>query len=111
MVVLHAWLVAFAATLITELLVAVPLLRPGGTLPRRIAAVCLGQLATHPSVWFIWPLFAWPRPLYLVCAETFALCTETLIYRLIFERLAWSRALAASALANGASILVGLWLR
>jgi hypothetical protein len=110
-VVLHAWLIAFVLTLGTELLVAVPLLAPGGSLPRRIAAVSLAQLATHPAVWFIWPLFGWSRPVYLLCAEGFALCAEALIYRLIFERLAWSRALAASALANGASVLVGLWLR
>ncbi|MET0790304.1 MAG: hypothetical protein ABW061_02170 [Polyangiaceae bacterium] len=107
----HAWLFAFTLTLLSELLVAVPLLAPGGTLGRRIAAVSLAQLATHPSVWFIWPLFGWPRPLYLACAEGFALCIEAIIYRLIFERLPWSRALAASALANGASVLVGLSLR
>ena len=111
MTLLHAWFTAFAVTVITELLVAVPLLAPGGSLQRRIAAVCLAQAATHPSVWFIWPLFGWPRPLYLVAAEGFALCAEALIYRLVFERLAWSRALAASALANGTSIVVGLWLR
>ena len=111
MATLHAWLFAFTLTLFTELLVAVPLLAPGGKVPRRIAAVSLAQLATHPSVWFIWPLFGWPRPLYLVCAEAFALCVEAAIYRLLFERLAWSRALAASALANGTSVAVGLWLR
>lgn len=111
MSILHAWLVAFAITLGSELIVAVPVLANAGTLQRRIASVSLAQLATHPAVWFIWPLFGWPRPLYLLAAESFALCTEALIYRLVFERLAWSRALAASALANGTSILVGLWLR
>ena len=111
MATLHAWLFAFALTWLSELLVAVPLLAPGAKLPRRIAAVSLAQLATHPSVWFIWPLFGWPRPLYLVIAEGFALCLEALVYRLVCERLAWSRAVAASALANGASVLVGLWLR
>lgn len=111
MTLLHAWLVAFAITLSTELCIAVPLLAPGGKLPRRIAAVSLAQLATHPAVWFIWPLFGWPRPLYLVVAEGFALCVEAAIYRLVFERLPWSRALAASALANGVSVLVGMLLR
>ena len=111
MSLLHAWLVAFLLTLGTELLVAVPLLAPGGKLSRRIAAVSLAQFATHPAVWFIWPLFGWPHSLYLLAAEAFALCAEALIYRLIFERLAWSRAFAASALANGASVLVGVWLR
>ena len=31
--------------------------------------VCLAQLATHPAVWFVWPLLGWSRPVYLVAAE------------------------------------------
>jgi hypothetical protein len=111
MTLLHAWLHAFLLTTAVELLVAVPLLASGGSLARRSALVCIAQLCTHPAVWFIWPLFAWPRPTYLVVAESFALLTEALVYRLAFERLSWSRALATSALANSASMLVGLWLR
>jgi hypothetical protein len=111
MTLLHAWLHAFLLTTGVELAVAVPLLAPGGSLPRRAATVCLAQLATHPAVWFIWPLFAWPHSTYLLVAETFALLTEAVVYRLVFERLTWSRALAASALANAASVVVGLWLR
>jgi len=116
---LRAWLIAFAITLLVELAVAVPLLAGGShpvgyreaSLSRRIAAVCLAQLATHPSVWFIWPLLNLPRPAFLLVAESFVLLTEALIYRFSFERLSWSRCFAASALANGASVLVGLWLR
>jgi len=107
---LRAWLVAFLVTVASELVIAVPLLGPGGSRARRIAAVCLAQLATHPSVWFILPLLGLPRPVFLLVAEGFALLTETLIYRFSFERLAWSRCFAASALANGASVVVGLWL-
>ena len=111
MPLLRAWLFAFTITLVSELVIAVPLLLPGGSRPRRIAAVCLSQLATHPSVWFIWPLLGLPRPLFLLLAEGFALLVEALIYRFTLERLSWPRCLAASALANGGSILVGLWLR
>jgi len=111
MPLLRAWLIAFALTTLSELLVAVPLLAPGGSRARRMSAVCLAQLATHPSVWFIWPLLGLPRPLFLLVAEGFALIVETLIYRFSFERLSWPRCFAASALANGASVLVGLWLR
>jgi hypothetical protein len=106
-----AWLMAFAITVAVELVVAVPLLASGGSRPRRVAAVCVAQLCTHPSVWFIWPLLGLPRPLFLLLAEGFALLAEALLYRFSFERLAWSRCFAASALANGASVLVGLWLR
>lgn len=107
---LRAWLIAFAVTLITELLIAVPLLAAGGSRPRRIAAVCLAQLATHPSVWFIWPLLGLSRPFFLLLAEGFALLTEALIYRFSFQHLSWSRCFAASALANGTSVFIGLWL-
>lgn len=111
MPLLRAWLIAFAITLSSELVVAVPILAGGGARWRRISAVCLAQLATHPSVWFIWPLLGLPRPLFLLVAEGFALLTEMLIYRFSFERLGWSRCLAASALANGASLALGIWLR
>lgn len=107
------FLFAFALTLGVELVVAVPLLAIGSesTLGRRVAAVTVAQLATHPAVWFFWPLFGWPRPVYLLAAESFALVTELLVYRLVFQRLPWARVLAASALANGASVLIGAWLQ
>jgi hypothetical protein len=108
---LEAWLPAFVLTTISELALAVPLLASGGSLPRRLGAVCLGQLATHPAVWFIWPLLGWSRPTYLLVAESFAVVIEMLVYRLVFERLPWSRALAASALANATSLVIGLLLR
>jgi hypothetical protein len=107
---LNDWLVAFALTTVSELVVAVPLLAPGSR-ARRVGAVCLGQLATHPAVWFIWPLLGWSRPSYVLVAEGFALIVEMLVYRLVFERLPWSKALAASALANAASLAIGLWWR
>jgi len=110
MPLVRAWLIAFTVTVLSELVIAVPLLAPGGSRSRRIAAVCLAQLATHPSVWFIWPLLGLSRPLFLLLAEGCALLTEALIYRFSFERLSWSRCFAASALANSASVFVGLWL-
>jgi hypothetical protein len=104
------WLIAFSITIVSELAIAVPVLAKGGSRSRRVAAVCLAQLCTHPSVWFVWPLLGLPRPLFLLVAEGFALLVETSIYRFSFERLAWSRCFAASALANGSSVLIGLLL-
>ncbi len=111
MPLVHSYLFAFALTVGIELVVALPVLAPGGRWPRRIAAVVVAQLATHPSVWFFWTLFGWPRPVYLLLAESFALVVETLIYRLVFQQISWPRALAASALANGTSVLIGSWLQ
>ena len=91
MALLHAWFFAFLLTTAIELAVATPVLPSSSSLPRRLAAVSAAQLATHPAVWFIWPLLGWPRPLYLLVAEAFALIVEACFYRLVFERLAWSR--------------------
>ena len=110
MPLLRGWLIAFAITVLSELVIAVPLLGTS-TRARRVAAVCFAQLATHPSVWFIWPLLGLSRPLFLLWAEGFAFVVEALIYRLCFERLRWSRCFATSALANAASLFIGLWLR
>jgi hypothetical protein len=113
MVPAPGFLFAFALTVAVELAVAVPVLGNGAerSLPRRAAAVCVAQLATHPAVWFFWPLFGWSRPVYLLIAESFALVTELFIYRLVFRGLPWPRVLAASALANGASVMIGAWLQ
>lgn len=118
MPLLRAWLIAFGITLLSELAVAVSLLGAGGSASlgemsraRRIAAICLAQLATHPSVWFIWPLLSLSRPAFLTVAEGFAVIVEALTYRFCFSRLSWSRCFATSALANATSVLLGLWLR
>jgi len=109
---IERYLFAFALTVAVELLVAVPVLgRSADVLSRRVGAVCVAQLATHPAVWFFWTQFAWPRPVYLLVAENFALITELAIYRLVFPRVPYARLLAASALANGASVVAGAWLQ
>jgi len=106
-----AWFRAFLVTSAVELAVAVPLLgRPRST-GRRIFAVLLAQLASHPSVWFIWPAFGFSRPVYLGLAESFAVLIEFALYRLVFPEIASTRALAISALSNGASLALGSFLR
>lgn len=103
------WPAAFLLTVAVELLVAVPLLGLDSVRPfrRRVGVVVLAQCATHPFVWFAWPLLGLPRPAYLLCAEAFAFAVELLIYRRAFRDLSWSRAFAVSALANGVSVIAG----
>lgn len=105
------WARFFVLTLSIELLVAVPVLGGSERLARRSAAVGLAQLMTHPGVWFILPELRLGRVPYLILAETGAMLLELLLYKLVFERLPWSRALAASALANGASLAAGTLIR
>jgi hypothetical protein len=104
-----AWLRAFVATWLIEMAVAVPLLGAVRSRTRRAAAVTIAQLVTHPAVWFVWPLLGLTRPSFLLLAETSAIVGELLIYRLAFPALSFSRALAISALANGASFALP-WL-
>jgi hypothetical protein len=111
MTVVSEWARYFAITLCVELLVAVPLLGRPERLLRRVAAVTLAQLTTHPGVWFILPELRMGRTPYLIVAESGAVLIEFLFYRLVFSKLPWSRALAVSALANGASLAVGTLLR
>lgn len=105
-----AWARAFAITLLVELPVGVPLLGRGETKTRRAAAVLFAQLASHPAVWFVFPNLHLGRTPYLLVAEGWAVASEVLLYRLVFANLPWSRALAASALANAMSFSVGLWI-
>lgn len=109
--IVTAWAQAFLVTLLVELVVAIPLLPSTETRLRRALAVGFGQLITHPTVWFILPTLAWPRLLYLAAAESWAIAGELAFYCFVFRNLRWSRALAASALANAASYCVGTWLQ
>jgi len=110
MSIVAAWSRAFSLTLVIELVVAIPLLAGLAGRLRRAQAVCFAQVLTHPAVWFIIPDFGWPRPAYLVAAETWAIGGEFLFYRFVFPEMSGSRALAASALANAASYSIGAWL-
>jgi hypothetical protein len=106
------WLRAFGVTFAAETLVALPLLRPSqASLRRRLAAVALANLATHPLVWFLFPGLALPYTLRLVLSETFAVVLETGAYLVIWPALGPRRATLVAVLANGASLVCGLFLR
>jgi hypothetical protein len=104
------WAKYFAVTALVELAIALPLLGGGERRARRFLAVTFAQLVSHPSVWFIVLALGLPRLLDLIVAETWAILSELLLYRLVFERLSWWRALGVSAVANGGSLAVGTWL-
>lgn len=101
------WSQPFALTLAAELSVAVPLLGSLRSVPHRMAAVAAAQLASHPIVWFVLPGLGLGRAPFLLLAEGWAVGLDLLLYRLIYAQLSWARALAVSALANGASLALG----
>jgi hypothetical protein len=108
-----AWLVAFLLTFAVEAPIVVALTR--GTEPsaaRRAALVLFAQLATHPLVWFVFPYIVGIRGgTATLLSELWAWLAEAAYYALVIRGLTTTRALAISAIANGASLLVGLALR
>ena len=105
------WLRAFGLTLLTELAVAVPLfatVEKGAA--RRIAAVTIANLATHPMVWFLFPGLALGRPARFALSETWAVAAEAAAYLTVWPALRLRRALLVSLAANAASVTAGLLL-
>jgi hypothetical protein len=103
------WLRAFALTVFVELLVAAPLsTRVEPRLGRRVSAVVLVNVATHPLVWFLFPGVQAPRAISVALAEVWAVVAEAWAYTVIWPALSATRAAVISLLANGTSLLAGL---
>lgn len=106
----QAWLRAFLITVAVEVPVVVPLTRASQvSAARRAALAVFAQLATHPLVWFVFPqLVGLTGRTSLLLSEAWAWLAETVFYLVALPGLSLSRAVAASAIANAASIAVGL---
>jgi hypothetical protein len=105
-----AWFVAFVLTFAVEAPVVLALTR-GSEMgaARRAALVLFAQLATHPLVWFVFPYIVGLRGgTATLLSELWAWLAEAAFYALTIRRVTFLRALAISALANGASVLVGV---
>ena len=106
------WLRGFGLTLAVEECVAVPLLggietsRP--SLLRRVFAVLIANLATHPLVWFFFTRLGWSWTTVTWVAEAWAFGFEIVVYRVIFAHAPWKRCATVSIAANAASYLLGL---
>jgi hypothetical protein len=106
----RAWLVAFLITVAVEAPIVLALTRGvAARLPRRLALVVFAQLATHPLVWFVFPRIAGlTGRTSMLLSELWAWLAEAAFYAIVFTGLGPLRALGVSALANGASVAVGL---
>ncbi|MEP7121207.1 MAG: hypothetical protein ABJE95_09870 [Byssovorax sp.] len=112
MLLVTAWLKAFLLTVVVETPIAAALFRSAEPrLSRRVALVLLANLASHPAVWFIFPELGLPYFPALLLAETWAVLLEAGFYRLTFEKSDAVESLGISALANGASLGLGLLVR
>ena len=103
------WLQAFGLTVLVECLIALPLLRRSETsMLRRIAAVILVNLATHPLVWFLFPGLMMPYGARVALSEIWAGIGEACAYALIWPAAGLKRAALVSIAANAASFLLGV---
>jgi len=106
----HAWLMAFLATVAVETPIVVALTRGHPTPAWRRALIAIfAQLVTHPLVWFVFPrLVGLTGRSSLALSELWAWLAEAAFYAVVLPGLSSARALGVSAVANAASILVGL---
>jgi len=103
------WFPSFLITLAVEIPVGWLLLRSDEpSTVRVVALVAFANLASHPSVWFVFTqLFLVGTAEYVLAAEVWAVAVEALFYAITIAGLKPSRALVASLAANAASFLVG----
>jgi hypothetical protein len=103
------WLRGFGLTLVVEEAIAVPLLRSvEPSLLRRVMAVLLVNLATHPLVWFFFTHLGWSWTMVSWVAESWAFGFEIIAYKVIFASASWRRCAVTSIAANAGSYLLGL---
>ena len=105
------WAGAFALTLFVELPIVLFALRGRGVaMPRLFAVVFFAQLATHPWVWFAFPVLPVSGPVSLFASEVFAWWVEAALYALVVPKVGFW-AVGLSLVANLASYGVGalLW--
>jgi hypothetical protein len=103
------WIRAFGLTLAVEAPVAVPLLAPvEPSRTRRILAVLIANLSTHPLVWFFFTRLGWSWAVVNWVAEGWAFGFEIIAYRVIFPAASWRRCVLVSISANMASYVIGL---
>ena len=74
---------------------------------RRAPLVVAAQLMTHPLVWYVFPSLSFPRRTTFVLSELFAWAAEAAFYAAAQVTSSPLRAVAVSALANGASVAIG----
>jgi hypothetical protein len=103
------WLRGFGLTLAVEEAIAVPLLAPAeSSRVRRVLAVLVANLATHPLVWFFFPRLGWSWTAVMWGAEAWAFSFEIIAYCVVFPNATWRRCTLVSVAANTGSFVLGL---
>lgn len=103
-----SWPAAFAITVVVETSVLFALFSSSSGSGRILLAALTANALTHPLVFLVLPRFFSSYGTYIIVAETFAFAAEVPLILLLLRTRPWYMAIAGSALANGASYLVGL---
>jgi len=108
---LRAWFIAFCLTVAIEIPIVAWLSRRAELrLRRRVAITLLGNVLSHPAVWFIFPALGLAWGVTTAISEVWAWLLEAVLYRFTLGQMTWRPALAISLIANAASFGVGLAL-
>ena len=107
---LTAWLLAFLLSLAVEAPLYVLVSRGRCAWPRAALAGAAGTCLTHPLLWFVWVRLVSDYATYIISGEILVALIETVVFWRL-ARVDLRTAVAASFLANAASVLVGLALR
>lgn len=107
---LSAWAIAFVLTVAIEVPVVLALTRDSKwDWRRRSGIVLLGQLLTHPLVWFVFPTIPGiTGRTALTLSELYAWLGEGALYALVGVAPTSLSAMGVAAVANGLSLAVGL---
>jgi hypothetical protein len=99
---------ALGITLAAETAVLFLLFRNRYAIGKIVGTSIIANLATHPLVWFVFPLAGMPYALAMIVSEFFAIGAEAVILRVLLPNIRIEGALISSALANLASFSAGI---
>ncbi|MCC6159250.1 MAG: hypothetical protein IT350_14465 [Deltaproteobacteria bacterium] len=105
---LSHWLSLYLKTLAIEIPIYALLSRPIVAPSRAILAAVLCSTITHPILIYGWPRLMPDYQTYIVSGEILVAIVESTIFYIVARPISWSRAIAASFMANGASFGIGV---
>ena len=108
LVVYLNFLFAYALTISLETILLCLLLRNQYSITLIIRNSIIASTLTLPFVWFTFPLLPLGWVTQTAFSELFAFGLESVVYKLLFERMSWKQALLVSFFCNLVSFGVGL---
>ncbi len=105
---LSHWLLLYLKTLAVEIPIYALLTRRIVAPTRAILAAVICSTITHPLLIYGWPRLMPDYRTYIVSGEILVAILESVIFYVVARPIPWSRAIAASFIANAASFGLGV---